>query len=277
SLVAISSRNAGDGGSRFIDLRFGELQKADFAISNCSASMAKEIDSRRKRVDTQELARAVKAQFNAENIHKDPSQLKSMSASGFVDAPTPQPGAGGPNADLISEKGSPGPAAAASDAPSTTPAPATDLARLNNELGFVDLHNNDVLPFAQTNVRIKGVAGNNFKLLVNGKEASARQVGTRSVVADTKVEVWEFVGVNLQPGRNAISVTQFDPYGNDRGTEKIEVIAPSKLGKLKIEAQGNKLYPADGKTPVKFFVRLTDAADVPVTVRTPLTLEATNG
>src|SRR5262249_9223704 len=128
SLVAISSRNAGDGGSRFIDLRFGEMQKADFAIANCSAAMAKEIDSRRDGGDTQERAGEVNVQLNAENILKDSSQLKSMSASGFVDvAPTPQPGAGGPSADLISEKGSLGLAGAASDAPSTTPARAADL------------------------------------------------------------------------------------------------------------------------------------------------------
>jgi len=273
NLVALTNRNAGDGGSRFVDLRFGEMQKADFAIANCSTAMEKEIELRRKRVESQqELARAVKAQFNAENIQKDPSQLKAMAASGFVDVrPVSQPG-GGPNADLSSEKAEPK-HAAVSEAPIPTP----DLTRLNNELEFLDLHNNDVLPFAQTNVRVKGMAGNHFKLLVNGKETPARQVGTKSVVADAKVEVWEYVGVNLQPGRNQLAVTQVDPYGNDRGTETIEIVAPNKLGRLKIESQGGKLYPADGKTLVKFLVRLTDAADVPVTVRTPLTLEATNG
>ena len=297
NLVALSNRNAGNGGSRFIDLRFGEMQKADFAIGNCTVAMAGEIESRKKQVSgEQEVARAVKAQFNAQEIQKDSSQLKAMSASGFVDVrPTPQPGAGGPHADLASEKGPSEPAAGknlaakgsastATNAPASpaplvlaNPASTVDLAKLTNELGFVDLHNNDVLPFAQTNIRIKGRAGNNFKLLVNGKEASAKEIGAKSVIPENQAEVWEFVGVNLQPGHNVIEVTQFDPYGNARGTEKIEVIAPSKLGKLKISPEGRKLYPADGKTPVKFVVRLTDSADVPVTVRTPLTLEATNG
>ena len=296
-LLALANRNGGDGGSRFIDMRFGELQKADFAISNCTAAMVEEIESRKKQVGgEQEVARAVKAQFNAQEIQKDSTQLKAMAASGYVDVrPTPQAGAGGPNADLASEKGSSGPAAAAtgfmpgstmiaataSNPPArvaaATPSPSVDLAKLTNELGFVDLHNNDVLPFAQTNIRIKGLMGNRFKLLVNGKEASAKEIGTKSVIADHNVEVWEFIGVNLQPGRNALEVTQFDPYGNARGTEKIELIAPSKLGKLKIAPEGRKLFPADGKTPVKFLIRLTDAADIPVTVRTPLTLEATSG
>lgn len=296
-LVPLGNRNSGEGGSRFIDMRFGEMQKADFAISNCTSAMAEEVASRKKLVGgEQELARAVKAQFNAQEIQKDSTQLKAMAASGFVDArPTPQAGTGGPNADLASGKGSSGPAAGATGpdalaltvhanapgspalAASAKSSPSVDLTKLTNELGFVDLHNNDVLPFAQTNIRIKGMSGNKFKLLVNGKEAPAKEIGTKSVVADNNVEVWEFIGMNLQPGHNTLEVTQFDPYGNARGTEKIEVIAPSKLGKLKIAAEGRKLFPADGKTPVKFVVRLTDSSDVPVTVRTPLTLEASNG
>lgn len=271
NLLAISSRNAGDGGSRFVDLRFGEMQKADFAIGNCTSAMAKEIETRRKQAgDQKEVARAVKAQFNAEEIQKDPSQLKAMPSSGFVGGDsTLQPGGLSMPAGLVAKKAEPVSAA-------TIEPPAPDLAKLSNELGFVDLHNNDVLPFAQTNVRIKGVAGNNFKLLVNGKEASAKQVGTKSKIADKQLEVWEFIGINLQPGRNTLQVTQVDPWGNERGTERLEVVAPSKLGRLKIETH-NKLYPADGKTPVKISVLLTDSADVPVTVRTPLTLEATSG
>ena len=273
-LVPLTSRNAGDGRTRFVDLRFGEMQKADFAIANCSAAMDKEIELRKKRVDgQQEVARAVKAQFNAEDIQKDPSQVRAMAASGYIDAPpATQPGAGGPRGAVSEEKSE-----SRRPALSEPPIPGSDLARLTNELGFLDLHTNDVLPFAQTNVRVKGVAGNSFRLMVNGKEASAKQVGTKSVIADSKVEVWEFVGINLQPGRNAIAVTQVDPYGNDRGTETIEVVAPNKLGRLKIETEGAKLFPADGKTPVTFLVRLTDSANVPVTVRTPLTLEATAG
>ena len=84
---AISSRNAGDGGSRFIDLKFGEMQKADFAISNCTSASVEDIKQRRQALGPQEeLARAVKAQFNTQEVAKDPLQLKSMAASGLVDS-----------------------------------------------------------------------------------------------------------------------------------------------------------------------------------------------
>lgn len=274
---AISSRNAGDGGSRFVDLQFGEMQKADFAIGNCTPEMAKEIEARRQKAgEGKDLTNALKTQFNVQEIQKDPTQLKAMPASGLISSENgPQPGA---NAMSINPKSTKDavPIAGAALPSTEAPPPAAELLRLSNELGFVDLHESAVLPFTQTNVRVKGVAGNTFKLLVNGKEASVKQVGAKSVVADKQLEVWEFVGINLQPGRNMLQVLQFDSFGNNRGGQEIEVIAPSRLGRLKIQTQ-NKTYAADGKTPVQVLVSLTDSADVPVTVRTPITLEATNG
>lgn len=279
SLLAISSRNAGDGGSRFVDLRFGEMQKADFAIGNCTPEMAHEIETRQKKAgEDNEVGRAVKSTFNVQEIQKDPTQLKAMPASGVIDpATSAQGGANAMSAKSLEKEVVPlAPASTATPATAVAPAPAAELVNLSNDLGFVDLHDNDVLPFTQTNVRIKGMAGNTFRLLVNGKEASAKQIGTKTVVKDKQLEVWEFIGINLEPGRNTVQALQFDPWGNNRGTELITVIAPSKLGKLKIEGRA-KTYPADGKTLVKIAISLTDAANVPVTVRTPITLETSAG
>jgi hypothetical protein len=226
----------------------------------------------------EELARAVKEQFNTQEVQKDITQIKGLSASGFIGSPAASP-------ELPSHGDVPRPAAPVTDPAATSAKPAeaapasssvTEFSALNNELGFVDLRNHDVLPFTQANVRVKGAMGANFKLRVNGTEASARQVGTKSIVADKQLQVWEFIGVDLRPGKNELEVEQVDPFGNVRGEEKIELIAPSKLGKLKIDLPKTTLT-ADGKTPLKVTVRLIDAAEVPVTVRTPLTLETTNG
>src|SRR5205823_14726588 len=111
-LAALSSRNAGDGGSRFIDLKFGEMQKADFALTDCSAAMADELKVRRQHRGTQEeLARAVKAQFNTQEVQKDPQQLKSMSASGLVDSAN-TPVAGRTSAPAMNHSGAQPPSAA---------------------------------------------------------------------------------------------------------------------------------------------------------------------
>lgn len=280
-LVAISSRNAGDGGSRFIDLKFGEMQKADFAISNCSAGIASEISLRKQKLskNPEELARAVNSQFNVQPIEKGSAEIKGLSASGLVNTGGPmQPSAGASTSAKGTTKVEEKPAASSPTELSAdkTDTAAADFSRMDNSLGFPDLHDHDVLPFAQTAVRVKGMMGNSFRVQVNGKALSAKQVGTKTTIASKQLEVWEFIGVNLEPGNNVIEVTQVDPFGNDRGTEKIEVVAPSKLGKLKIETAKNT-YAADGKTPVKVAVRLTDSNNVPVTVRTPITLETTNG
>jgi len=273
-LVSISNRNAGDGGSRFIDLKFGEMQKADFAISDCTVAIASEITKRKKSLSTnpQELARAVKGQFAVETPEKGTAEVKALAASGFVGgaaAPGSEPAAQ-PTAAKIQ------PAALIAPAKGPVADANAEFAKMDNALGFVDLHNHDVLPFTQTAIRIKGMLGNSFKLSVNGTELSAKQVGTKTTVKDKQLEIWGFIGVNLLPGKNVLQVSQVDPWGNERGKEQIEVIAPSKLGKLKIETSKNT-YPADGKTPVKVIVKLADASDVPVTVRIPITLETTNG
>lgn len=284
-LTSISNRNAGDGGSRFIDLKFGEMQKADFAIANCSPALTKEIESRRAKLGkgSEEVSQSVKAQFTPTIIEKNAAQVKSMSASGYVNSGgAAQPPAATAPAEHRPVTGGPSaaqPETVAAAQPAivpTVPVASAAIEAMNNDLAFVGLSDNDVLPFAQASIQVKGMVGNNFKLKVNGDEASARQVGLKTVVASKHLEMWEFVGINLKPGRNTLEVTQIDPWGNDRGTKKIDLVAPSKLGKLAIDT-GKKTYAADGKTPVRVSVRLTDASNVPVTIRTAITLESTNG
>ncbi|HEX7465417.1 MAG TPA: hypothetical protein VF309_02170, partial [Usitatibacter sp.] len=146
----------------------------------------------------------------------------------------------------------------------------------DNKLAFVDVKDGDTLAYAQSNVRVKGVAGSTFKLTVNGAELPDSRVGKRSVLAEKEVQAWEFIGVELKPGANTLTVVQVDSFGNARGSETIRVLAPGKLARLVIElpAAGGI---ADGKTPVKVVVTLADANGVPVTVRTAVTLEASKG
>src|SRR5262249_8131984 len=147
------------------DLKFGEMHKADFAISNCSSAIAKEISLRKTKMNgsQEELARALKEQFNAQDVQKDITQIKGLSASGFVGSPAaspgqisqPAPGEIAPATPSAAAKPAIAPAGAAKPA-ETTASSSTEFNALNNELGFVDLHNQDVLPFTQANVRVKG-------------------------------------------------------------------------------------------------------------------------
>jgi len=150
------------------------------------------------------------------------------------------------------------------------------ITNLDNSIGFVDLRDGDVLPIAQASVRVKGQAGAKIALLVNSTEVPASRVGRRLSVPEKQLEVTEFVGVPFKPGTNRVAVQQFDAFGNLRASNSITVIAPDKLAKLQIIVS-KKEASADGQTVVPVRVEMCDAQGVPVTSRTPLTLQASLG
>jgi hypothetical protein len=149
------------------------------------------------------------------------------------------------------------------------------LPHLDSKLGFINLKDNQVLPYTQTPVRVKGQLGSVFKLYVNDVEVGDKSVGKKVVDSANQVEAWDFIGVELKPGHNALRLAQFDPFGTQRGTAVITVIAPKSLQKIRIDVP--KQADADGKTPVQIAVHLLDADDVPVMVQTELTLETSDG
>ena len=224
-LAILSNRNAGDAGSRFVDLKDGELAKADFAIAGCSAAINETIAAR---------AEALRAAARA--------------AAEF--------GTSAPEAPQAAAK--------------------ADLAAMDNSLGFVDLADGAVLASTQATVRVKGTAESSVTLSVNGEPVSDKNIGQSAVVAERQLEVRDFVGVTLKPGRNTLEVAQRDAFGNARGNASITVIAPGALARLQVSPQ-SETAPADGQRKVMVRVKLEDAHGVPVAERTAVTLDATAG
>jgi uncharacterized repeat protein (TIGR01451 family) len=147
------------------------------------------------------------------------------------------------------------------------------LTNLDNSLGFVDLRNGMTLPMAQATVRVKGLLGAKFSLEVNGEKVDSNRLGRRATVTDRWLEVWEFVGVALTPGTNTLEVVQLDPFGNERGSKLITVLVPDRLARLHVILPRKEQF-ADGHSAAKITVLLEDAHGVPVSARTPITLEA---
>lgn len=223
-LEAFSQRHAGDGNSRFIDLKNGELHRADFASNTCTPAVVGEVRGRRAKDEAAATVRAV------------PQTAPMTPRLGDIQALLPS---------------------------------------LTGSVGFIDLKNQTVLPTAQTSVRVKGVVGARFLLRVNDAEIAESRVGSRTVVAEQQLEVWEYVGVDLRPGENTLEIDQVDPFGNLRPGEKITVIAPGALAALVLVA--SKPVAADGRSAAKFRLELRDARGVAVTARTPVTLESSLG
>jgi uncharacterized repeat protein (TIGR01451 family) len=167
-------------------------------------------------------------------------------------------------------------AAAAQAVPKDAKAAAAVLDSMDNSLGFIGLADGAVLPHASATVVVKGTAGASFTLTVNGATMSDQRIGKRSSVAARQLESWEFVGVPLNPGKNAIEVSQRDQFGNARGSRRIEVTAPGALARIRL-ALDKSTVAADGKSLAALRLRLEDADGIAVAERTAVTLESTHG
>jgi uncharacterized repeat protein (TIGR01451 family) len=274
SLQVIHHRNAMDPGSQFVDLKKGEWHKADFAIAQCDAAMRLQLTQLAQAQNNLplEIMQAAIAQ-----IKPNPtvvSDARTLASSGVIG--TQVIGVAAPAqvaAKVASVVAPPFPPAA----PKTLPQIdlETLLPKLTPEVAFIDLRDQQVLPTAQTRVRVKGQLGAQLLLLVNGQEIGPTQVGQQSSLESVGVTAWDYIGINLKPGTNTLLLRALDDFGNTRGQSSITLIAPGELAKIKITSVPEA--SADGTTPVPVSVQLFDTQGVPVTSSTPLTLETNLG
>ena len=285
-LEVLSNRNANVAGSRFVDMKNSELHKADFAIDSCSAELLQEIKHRASEQNGSEQDNVLKTQLNANATPLDIGDVKALPASGTLGA-NATTGTGINTTTAATNNIATQQEGTLESAPETTKTAKSLSAKFNldldkvlpeldNALAILSPQDKDVLPTAQTNIIVKGTLGAKFVLKINGEEVAEKRVGKRSTLEDKKSEAWEYVGINLKPGNNQIEVSQFDAFNNARGTSSINVLAPGNAAKLKLVAP-TQSTSADGKSIIKLKLEVSDDKGAPVTVRTPVTVEAANG
>ena len=301
--VLLSNRNLGKGDSRFVDLKNGELQKANFAIKACSEKVVAEIDQRRKAAASLKSEVEGRLQQKLEtdpNLVRSQGDVRALPASGQVGNTAPTVNIAAPAA-LGTTAASPentqsatpttrfetlatplsAPAPKKRDQPAREPAIDLEVLLPNEDsnLGFIGLKAGDVLPYAQTTIRVKGNAGTTFKLKVNDKLIGDDRVGKKAVFIEKNLQAWEYFGVDLGVGENTLVVSQFDEFGNARGEKSIKVMAPGALANVKISYKDGKSEGAiaDGKTAARIVVSLFDKNNVPVTSRVAITLSTSSG
>lgn len=269
TLAAISHRHAKDGKSQFVDIQRSEMHRADFAAGPCSdALMQSLLSMANPATDVESINGGLGRELNLglQNELKpagepDVGDVRALAASGVIGE------ASGARAVLKA------PSIIAVDGSSTL---QTMLAGANNNTDFIGLIDGDEVGTAQIAVRVKGLAGSTFDLQVNDQPVAADRVGTRVVDRSRKLEAWEFIGVDLRPGRNSLKLVQRDPFGNARDIREITLIAPDQMARIKVAIPFQKV-PADGEQVARVRVEVQDQHDVIVATRTPITLESTLG
>ncbi len=299
TLELLANRNAGDAGSRFIDMKNGEMQRADFAVTACSDAVRSAIAARAESV--------ARADENAETVRDsrlaaDPrlapvADAKALPASGVVGAGN-QTGAGAArggsvgagtgagtgtgtaNLPASTAASAPGSAATASRTELNPPSAATlsdeAINALDNSPAIVSPMNAQVLGYAQTSVVVKGRFGAVLNLRVNGVLLPAARIGRVRTIEAKGLQVAEYVGVDLKPGANTLELVQQADAGGLAIESSINVTAPGALAQLRLSAATTAL-PADGRSMVRVTIEPLDAAGVPVTSPTPVTLNASRG
>ena len=145
----------------------------------------------------------------------------------------------------------------------------------DRHVGFVGVSDGDTLPADQMTVRVKGQEGSNFELRVNGRAVPVEQVGRKLTSVSTGVEVWEWIGVALDPGHNVLFVSQRDAALVEQGQAVVQVVAPDRFARLELTLP--KSVSADGHTLASVRVRALDGHGLPVSGRTLITLESSRG
>lgn len=284
-LRLISNRQAGDAGSRFVDLRRGELHRADFAIvdtddnnsESCNQSLLEQVAERKKKIeqDNINLEQVIRADLTTDPLNYVVSDVRGQPASGCI---TAEGVSSNCNVELTKT------AQNQLSRISIEPVAAIKTLNLeqtleeatNNSLQILNLTDGQILPINQATIQIKGMAGAQLQLWVNGQEVPESRIGKKAVLPDSQVAGFDYIGVPLAIGKNQIEVRQLDMMGNIRATRAITVIAPDNLSKISIDSPKQDVA-ANGSDVYQAVVKVVDQFGTPVSSRTPVTLNSTIG
>lgn len=293
----LDNRHGGVGSSRFVDLKKGELHKADFAHQSCASgeievyqhSRAQELrDPNKARANMDlvraqvkwrrdndavavgEIEKAVQRELRVEGYreYNDPTK---RAASGYLEGEKAGEFLDIRKRRLLNENNSSLPGIVAPNAPKLPLKKLLKDEQLNNRVGFMDFKDGSTLPRDKGNIRVKGPLEATLKIRLNGEELPDSKVGEVATLESRKIKGKEYVSVRFEPGENTLEVFAIDPHGNERSPTKIRVMVPARAADIRISLPAEPV--ADGVTPIPVEVSLVDENDVLVTARTPITLE----
>ncbi|MQW92010.1 DUF11 domain-containing protein [Acinetobacter sp. dk771] len=279
-MITQSNRNAGDPGSRFVDVKRGELHRADFAIANdaevCSAPLIEAVKQRQDKInrDNFNLEKAINQQLSVDRPTYTEISTRSENTSGCRSENDQNCLLNQTDNQKAKERSQ----------LQLEPVKPTSLINLeeylsrsdDNALSILNLQDGQILTMNQTTIQLQGAAGANQRILVNGEVVSEKQIGKRSVLADKRKQGLEFIGVTLKTGKNKIQAEQLDFMGNVRESTSIEVIVPGKIESLQLQ-KNQVSAPANGTDILSVVLQLKDENGVKVATRTPITLESDIG
>ncbi len=284
-MVTQSNRNAGDAGSRFVDLKYGELHRADFGIvggmGDSTDRLNAELIARSKSVGTKNdaLEQAVKTELTLDpdynRSYKDNVQASGCNINGELDL--------GNNCDSAIVNEIVHPAASRVDMVTTTVAPPVEKELeeylkevANNEVGFINLNEGQQLSTYKQMVQVQAPLGSLFTLYANGKAVSEEQIGKTAEQKKQSVVAFDYYAVDLQRGSNTLRGVATDVNGKVISEQTIKVLTPDSLQAINYRTQ-EQMVTADGISEYQVVISLKDRDGRPYIASTPITIDTNIG
>lgn len=284
-MVTQSNRNAGDASSRFVDLKYGELHRADFAIvggmGDSTERLNAELVARSKSVSAKNdsLEQAVKTElvlepdYNRDN--KDNVDASGCKSNDVLDA--------GIQCDSAIVNEMVKPTANRVDMAVTTIAPPVEkeleeyLKEVSsNDVAFINLSEGQQLSTYKQMVQVQAPLGSNFTLYANGKAVSTEQIGKTAEQEKQKVTAFDYYAVDLKRGSNILRGVATDINGKVISEQTIKVLTPDSLQAIDYRTQ-KQLVAADGISEYQVVISLKDRDGRPYIASTPITIDTNIG
>lgn len=284
-MVIQSNRNAGDAGSRFVDLKYGELHRADFAIiggmGDSTVRLNAELVARSKSVSAKNdtLEQAVKTELTLEpdynRDYNDNVDANGCNINGDLDL--------GSNCDSAIVNEMVNPAANRINMTVTTVAPPVEkeleeyLKEVSsNDVAFINLSEGQQLSTYKQMVQVQAPLGSLFTLYANGKPVSQEQIGKTAEQEKQKVTAFDYYGVELKRGRNVLRAVATDINGKIISEQTLDVFTPDNLQSIDYRTQA-QLVAADGVSDYQVVISLKDRDGRPYIASTPVTIDTNIG
>lgn len=272
-MKVLDNRHAFDPSSRFVDVKKGEMHRADFAVCECNGDILDEIKERADLINgvvKDNLSTSLKQGFSLQDRATGSGNSNIASGTiGNVKSPTIAPST--PGEKIKQEEFQ-------ETQEDTTIALSIEQMILNtdSEIGFLNVADGDTIRSEKVTIWAKGRSGALFDLFVNGEVIGAHRIGQRSVLQDKGIQVWEYVSVDLKPGINDVELVEADPFGNVRASKIIRLLTPGVLDRVVIKVPRNNV-PADGTSTALVHIQLLDKDGMLVGSRMPVTLDVSLG
>ncbi|MBA2057581.1 DUF11 domain-containing protein [Psychrobacter cryohalolentis] len=284
-LVTQSNRNAGDAGSRFVDLKYGELHRADFGIvggmADSTERLNAELVARSKNIGAKNdrLEQAVKSElildpdYNRDN--KDNINASGCKSNDVLDA--------GIQCDSAIVNEMVNPSANRVEMAITKIAPPVEKELeeylkevATNNVSFINLSEGQQLSTYKQMVQVQAPLGSIFTLYANGKAISREQIGKTAEQQKQNVTAFDYYAVDLKRGTNTLRGVATDVNGKVISEQTIKVLTPDILQSISYRTQ-KQLVAADGVSDYQIVISLKDRDGRPYIASTPITIDTNIG